>query len=340
MKADMHGFWSKDNAAIRCAVILLCVIAVGTYGFWCTEQSWSLWKSLYFTLITITTVGYGDQGLSDTGQKFAAVMLLFGIGGFTYSITTLVQLAVDREAAQARKLLRTVMQWNNHVIVCGYGRMGQAICEELRSGGKDCAVIEDNEELYEQAIEDGYPAVHGSASEDDSLIQAGVERASSVITAVNNDAENMYVVVSARDLNPHCSILSRAETTSAARKMERAGASFVVLPHMMAGESVASAVLNPRLTSAMQASLNADDRLTLGEAVIEKGSPLIDQTIMDYGREAGDLVFVAIESADGTLKMRPRGDQVFQEGDVVFCAGRNEDLQVIREAAGGSLLTI
>lgn len=340
MQKDTRGFWSDDNAALRCAVILLGVIVIGTFGFRCTEQSWTLWKSLYFTLITITTVGYGDQGLSETGQKFAAVMLLFGIGGFTYSITTLVQLAVDREGARARKLLRNVMDWENHVVVCGYGRMGQSICEQLRSGGKQCAVIEDKQELYELALENGFPAVHGSASEDESLVEAGVERAAAVISAVNNDAENMYAVVSARDLNPDCLVLARAETASAARKMERAGASYVVLPHMMAGESVASAVLHPRLTCAMQSSLNPSDRLTLGEAVVEEGSPLAAQAIMDYGRQAGDLVFVAIESADGTLKMRPRGDHTFQAGDVVICAGRKEDLKAFREAASGSLAAV
>lgn len=339
MRRAFNALCHEDNAAVRCAVILLGVIAFGTYGFWCTEYDWTLWKSLYFTLITITTVGYGDQGLSETGQKFAAVMLIGGIAGFTYSITTLVQLAVDREGARARKLLRNVMDWENHVVVCGYGRMGQSICEQLRSGGKQCAVIEEDQELYELALENGFPAVLGSSSEDDSLVQAGVERAASVISAVNNDAENMYAVVSARDLNPHCSILARAESASAARKMERAGASFVVLPHMMAGESVASAVLHPRLTSAMQSSLNPDDRLTLGEAVIEEGSPLINQTIRDYGNEAGDLVFVALERVDGTLKMRPRGDQTFQASDVVICAGRTEDMQAFREAAAGVLLT-
>ncbi|WP_218932423.1 potassium channel family protein [Adhaeretor mobilis] len=326
-----------DVAVLRCVLILLGIVTFGTWGFWVTETDWTLWRSLYFTLITITTVGYGDQGLSETGQKFAAIMLLGGIGGFTYSITNLVQLTVNRDQAQARKLLRKTMDWESHVIVCGYGRMGQSICEQLRSGGKDCVVIEDDQEYYELAMENGFPAVHGCASEDESLVAAGIKRANSVITAVTNDAENMYAVVSARDLNPECSIISRAESASAARKMERAGATFVVLPHMMAGESVASAVLHPRLTSAMQSSNNPDDRLTLGEAVVEEGSELLEKTVMEYGKQAGDLVFVAVEREDGQLFMRPRGDQTFEVGDVVICAGRQEDVQAIREVAGGAV---
>lgn len=337
LTADMPIADSRLTAAMRCAALMAVVVAGGTWGFWLIETEWGVWKSLYFTLITVTTVGYGDQGLSESGEKFAAVMLLSGIGCFTYSVSTLVHLALDRDAARKRKMQKTIDEFTDHTIVCGYGRMGRAICDQLIAGGQRCVVIECQEAGFEKAIEDGRPALHGVASEDDVLIAAGVERAKAVISVVDSDADNMYVVVSARGLNSQCSIVARAETDGAARKMERAGANFVVLPHRMAGENVAEAVLNPRLARVMRSGSENLDRLVLGETEVQPNSPLIGTTIQEFGVGAADLVFVAISRGEGELTMRPGGNQVIHEGDILLCAGRKRDLQFIQDAGCPSL---
>ena len=337
----MHTHYRvRDNAALRCALVLVVVVTTGTLGFLWTESEWTVWRALYFTLITITTVGYGDEGVSETGQIVATVLLVGGIGTFTYSISTLVQLAMDRESARARKMISKVKSWSHHVIVCGYGRMGESICRQLTDGGKRCVVIEEDDERFRDAIDDGFVAIQGAASEDDVLAIAGIERANAVVAAVNSDADNMYIVVSARALNHDCSIVARAETQSASQKMEHAGATFVVLPHMMAGESAATAILNPRLARAMRSTVSSEHRLTLGEATVLEDSELVGQTVQGFGRQLGDLVFVAIDTASGELVMRPPGQQNFAAGDVLICAGRQEDIQAVRKAAAGVVANV
>ena len=335
----MTGLDSRFPAAMRCIVLLLAVVVGGTVGFWLIEPEWGVWKSLYFTLITITTVGYGDQGLSEDGQKFAAVMLLCGIGCFTYSVTTLIHLALDRESARKRRMMKQIEQFQDHIIVCGYGRMGKAVCDHLIAGGQQCVIIESNSEHYELAISHGRHAVLGSASEDSVLLAGGIERAQGVISVVDSDADNIFVVVSARELNRECSIVARAETESAARKMERAGASFVVLPHRMAGEDVATAVMNPRLAKMMHSSQTTESRLVLGEAEVHTGSPLVGATVREFGAGAGDLVFVAISREGTDLIMRPGGAEVFQSGDILICAGRSSDLQTVQSASESAVCT-
>ena len=121
------------DAAVRCCSIISCVILVGTIGFFVIEKDWSLWQSLYFTLITITTVGYGDEGISSAGEKFAAFMLICGIGTFTYSLSALIQIAANYQAAMERKMQRQIDKMSGHIIVCGYGRIGHMICKEFQA---------------------------------------------------------------------------------------------------------------------------------------------------------------------------------------------------------------
>ncbi len=149
----MPDRYQNDNhreAILRCFVLLSVVVCFGTIGFFITEQ-WSLWQCLYFTLITISTVGYGDDGLSAMGEVVAAILLLCGIGTFTYALSTLVQIAMDEEGTRRRKMRQCIKDCRDHIIVCGYGRMGQAICQELTRGGVACVVIEHNEQCCDRA---------------------------------------------------------------------------------------------------------------------------------------------------------------------------------------------
>lgn len=321
------------QAMLRCILLLLGVIAVGTLGFRLIEETWTLWDCFYFTIVTITTVGYGDYGLCRNGQAFAALLMVSGFGVFTYSLTTLVRIAADSEAARRRKMKRDIAHCRGHIVVCGYGRVGKIICREVRRGGLECVVIEPGDEAAAEAIEDGRLVVHGDASEDKTLLEAGVTRARGIICAVSSDAENMFITVSARELNPEITIISRAESESAAQKLRRAGASLVVSPHQMAGQTVANAVLNPRLTKFMGAACDDRPQFEMSETVVHTGSELSGQTIQDFGGLAECLVFIAIERESGEMVIRPRGFERFQDGDVVIYAGSNADSEFIKGAA-------
>lgn len=327
----MTTFDDKSLAAFRCAMLLLSVVFVGTIGFWLIEDQWNLWDALYFTLITVTTVGYSDGGISEAGQRFALVLLLCGIGTFTYSLSTLVQFAADREAALLRRMKRKIKETRDHVVVCGYGRMGRTACQQLTEGGITCVVIEASDDNFRRAVGDGHLVVQGAASNDDVLVQAGVLRASGVVCAVDSDAENMFITVSVRDLNANCKIVSRAESEGAARKLERAGATLVISPHQMAGQSIANAMLHPCLNRFMQHSLDGE-YLLLSETEISAESGLTGRTVHDLGQLSENVAFVAIQRADGQQIMGPRDSEKLLEGDVVILAGRSDDLDALHRA--------
>lgn len=326
-KLDAH-----NDAILRCLAMLSVVVCFGTIGFYVTEQ-WTLWRCLYFTLITITTVGYGDQGVSPLGEVVATLLLVCGIGTFTYALSTLVQIAMDEDGARRRKMKRTISDCSDHIIVCGYGRMGQTICSQLLRGNLQCVVIEQNEDSYERALKDGFLTLEGRASDDEVLLEAGVERARGVVCAVDCDAENMFITVTVRELNKECLVVARAETEGTARKLKHAGATTTVSPHEMAGESAASSLLRPHLTRIMSGA-DLEGQFEMGEAVIEEQSSLVGRSIEEFGREATGVVFVAIRRACGKLMVRPRGYDRFEPNDVVIFAGSYEDACEVQQHAG------
>ncbi len=325
----------QNWAIARCIGVAAAVVAIGALGFRLIE-GWSLWEATYFTLVTISTVGYGDYGLSEDGKKFAAFMLLCGIGTFTYSLSTLVQIASDVDAGLRRKMKRKIAECSSHVVVCGYGRIGRMICDEVESSGRKCVVVERNPDSVQRAIVDGRLVVSGVASEDATLINAGIERAEAIVCAVDSDAENMFITVSVRDLNPTCRVISRAESLDASRKLERAGAALVVSPHQMAGKTIATALLHPRLSHMLNAGVDRAENkcfFELGEVEIHAESKAAQRTIRQVGGELRGLSFVAIERSTGELIMQPGGDECFLPGDVVIFAGAGEVVERMRAAA-------
>jgi len=312
------------------------VVLAGTIGFFLTED-WSLWRCLYFTLITISTVGYGDLGVSPLGEVVAALLLVCGIGTFTFSLSTLVQIATDEEGKRQRKMKREIDECSDHIIVCGYGRMGETICDQVRRAGMTVVVVERDDHNYIRSIEDGHLTLQGQASEDDTLLAAGVMKARGIVCAVSSDAENMFICVTARDLNPECLVVARAESIGSARKLKHAGATVSISPQQMAGESAANALLRPYMTKIM----SGDDlagRFELGEAVVNAKSSLVGKSIDEFGHEAEGAVFIAIRRADGELVVRPRGKDCFATDDVIIFAGSDNDAIQVQTAAGSEVL--
>lgn len=315
------------RAATRCLATLLFVVVVGTLGFWCIEHdnNWGLWKSLFFTLITITTVGYGDQGLSPTGEKFAIILLLFGIAAATYSITSLVQIAVSYQSNRKKKMQNKIDRLTDHFIICGFGRIGRTVADQLQQSGTQFVVVDCNPSIVEQAIELGYLAFHGNSTDDETLHLVGIERARGIICATGSDAENVFVTLCAHELNPRAFIASRAGTDGSARRMERAGATIVVSPYITAGNNIADAILRPKLAQFLRSNRSGD--IELGEFAIDENSPLVGATVRSIGERFPAIVFVAIRSRSADLPTRPGRDQTFATGDAVTVAGPRSDLE-------------
>ena len=315
------------RAAARCILILLTVVAFGTLGFWYIEHDnhWDLWKSLFFTLITITTVGYGDQGLSPAGEKFAAILLLFGIGTATYSITSLVQLAVTYQSTRKQKMQNRIDRLTNHLIICGFGRIGRTVAKELENAHVPFVVVDCQPSIVEEALDHNFLAIQGNCTDDEVLQQAGMGRAKGIICATSSDAENVFVALCAYELNPGAFIACRAGTDSAARQMERAGATLVVSPYTTAGHNIADAILRPKHAQFLHSNRSGD--IELGEFRIESGSPLVGKTVRSIGERLPTVVFVAVRSQDADTPTRPGGHQSFAVGDAVTVAGPRADLE-------------
>jgi len=329
---------SADNSGslwlmFRCVLALTAVVAVGSLGFMLIEN-WPAWKSIYFTLITITTVGYGDEGLSPHGKAYAAALVIGGIGVATYSLSLLVQTAVNYHSDWRKKMQDSVDSMQNHVIVCGFGRMGRAVCEQLVREEALFVVIDPSAESCEKAIEHGFKIIQGNAADDGVLAQAGIDRARALVCAAACDAENVFITLSGRELNKELFIVSRADGTGAMRKLRRAGASLVVSPHQTAGSKVATTIVRPQVTGAADLDHDRIEGLQLDEIFIDEDSPLCGQTVAGYGMQERQIVFVAIIRSHGERIVQPRGDTTFQNDDIVVVVGQDEDLARMKQIAG------
>lgn len=319
-----------ENVITRCLVVLIGVMATGTVGFVLIED-WDVWQSLYFTLITITTVGYGDEGISQAGKVFAAFLVLGGIGVATYSLTQLVQAAVSYQFAWRSKMQKDIDRLTDHVIVCGFGRMGQAVAEQLRDGHVPCVLIEPANDAYDRAIEQGFLAIHGMASNDEVLQRAGGTRARSIVCVANCDAENVFITLSGRVLNPEAVIISRADANDTVHKLRQAGATRVISPHQMAGAQVATTILCPHMSDLFDTTHDSTSGIRLSEIQIDDGSKLAGQTVREFGAQEPTLTFVAIKRRDGDTIIKPRGDATFEPGDIVIVAGEADHIASMRQ---------
>lgn len=314
------------NGALRCLAALSIVITFGTIGFMLVEPDWGPWKSLFFTLITITTVGYGDEGLSPNGEVFAAVLLLLGIGTATYSLSSLVQIAVTCQTSWKRKMQNKIHRLRDHFIICGFGRIGQTLAQELLEAGTPFVIVDCDPAIIDSALEAGYLGLVGNSTDDEILRLAGTERARGVVCAINSDAENTFVALCAREMNPDLFIASRASTERSAHRIRRAGADIVVSPYTSAGQTIADAILRPRLAEFLRNQRSSD--IELGELTVTSQSGLNGQAVREVGARFPRIAFVAIKRGEST-EIRPGGNQHFTTDDTVTMAGSREELEAI-----------
>lgn len=311
---------------------LFTVIGLGTGGYMLIED-WPFFDALFHTLITITTVGYDDGGMSDNGRHFTLLLLIFGIATATYGFSSIIQVAVSSQLAWGDKMQEKIDTLKNHFIICGYGRVGETVCEQLAEAGQAFVIIERDEQRCQVAEARGFLAIHGDATEDEKLQQAGIDRAQGLASVVDSDAENIVIALSARELNKYAFIMSRAEKETSIRKIERAGASLVISPFRTSGNEIANAIIRPHVAHFLRHSLYSNADFVLGEVTLQEGSSLVERTFGDYGKEEPEVVFVAVERGRDGLMLRPGGNEVFQAGDVVMVVGPPEALVRMREQA-------
>ncbi len=309
--------------------LIVGLAAFGAVGYRVLE-GWRWLDCVYMSVMVLTTVGFGEvHPLGVPGKVFTIVLMGVGIGLMLYLLSllaeTLVRGLMDPLAARRRKE-RKLIHLRGHTVVCGYGQVGEAVCTALRAAKKDVVVIDHRPEHLEWAEAHGIHTLVGDATDEDVLRRAGAERAESLVTVINSDPSNLYVVLSAKGLNPGLRVIARASDESAARKMRRAGADEVVNPYQLSGNRIAAMMLAPRLSRLLSGDVTSDHF-----AVREIGVPdaLVGRTVADLGRETGALV-VAVWRGGHPVVGRP--GEVLHAGDTVLVAGAVAEVEAVEAA--------
>lgn len=333
-----------DALPRRLLILLLipaALVVVGTAGYRCIEpDSFSWFDALYMTVITLTTVGYEEtHKLSTAGRVFTIFLLLGGVFTLFFTATEIVRAVVSGELQEllGRKRMETRLAGlSNHMIVCGFGRMGKFVCREFSKQGLAFVVIDRvSEAVKDFKMEHGI-ALTGDATSDEELKHAGVARARALITVTASDADNLYITMTARLLNDKLFIVSRAESEPAEAKLIRAGASRVVSPYAISGFRVAQAVLRPAVVDFIELATRTEHLdLQIEETIIHTSSALCGITLQASNlRQNLGVIVVAIKKADGAMVYNPPGYAVLEGGDTLIALGHRQQLDQLDAVAG------
>ena len=297
-------------------------------------EGWGLLDSLFMTVITLTTVGYSEvHRLSDEGRIFTIFLMLGGIATFTYGLRELIASQFfEFEYRRRKKMKKKVSDLKDHAIVCGFGRMGKVICEELKSAGFPFVVIEQKQVCIEQLMESDYLWIEGDAADDSVLIDVNVESAKVLVSAIDSDADSLYVLLAAKNINPDIYAIIRASNESARYRMTKMGANKVVLPLAMSAKKVAQSVLNPAVEEVMDldsGSGDPDTNLQLVDIFVEPNCQLVGKTIetSDLAKGEHGFVIVGIRRANKEFVFAPDGSVTFEENDCVVGIVKSADYE-------------
>ncbi|MFO7600366.1 MAG: NAD-binding protein [Candidatus Desulfacyla sp.] len=317
--------------ALRGAMLLILILLVGTTGYVLLE-GWPVLDALYMTIITITTVGFGEVNVvSSPGRIFTICIIFMGMGIMAYSLGMVAQIMVETQVKTIlgrRKLGKELRSIKNHYIVCGFGRIGKIIAQGLRSQGIPFVLIDQSPDSKEILEEQDTPYIIGDATSDDILIEAGIERAKGLITVVLSDADNLFITMTARGLKPNLFILSRADDEATEKKLMRAGANKVVLPYLIGGMRMVHTILRPAVMDFIDFTMHqANIELKLEELLVGERSGLNGISLLNSGiRKDMNVIIVAIRKKGGEMIFNPSSETLIEAGNTLIALGPAKDL--------------
>ena len=303
----------------------------GTLGYVLIE-GWPAWDAFYMTVITVTTVGYREvHPMSRAGEVFTVALLVTGVGMVFYAVTLFVARFVESGLShrwEERRRNRMIHELENHYIVCGYGRIGSIIVEELQAQSVPFVIIERDPELVHAVIESGALAVAADASNEDVLRRVRVDRARGLIAAVGTDAENVYTVLTARLLRPDLFIVSRAESDNAASRLKQAGANRVISPYRIGGQHIAQTALRPAVVDFVQLATSSSSlELAMEQVKVSPGGTMVGHSLIEANvRQRFGVMVVALHRA-GKTEFNPSPDRRLEVGDELVVIGSPQDLK-------------
>jgi len=324
---------------IAAAVVL--VLAGGTVGFVLIED-YPIFEAFYMTLTTVTTVGYGEiRSLSHQGRVFNSFLILFGVITMLLAIGAMTQTVIELELNQffgKRRIKSMIEKLEGHIILCGFGRVGRGAAEELRQAGARFVVIDNNEDRVERAIQSGMLAVLADASRDETLKEVGIDRAKGLIATLASDADNLFVILTAKTLNPNLQLSARVAEETSENKMRRAGADFVFAPYNTTGHRMAQALLKPHVLQFLDFTTQKNMGLEVGieQVRVAERSVYAGRTLaeMDIRRDTGVIV-LAIRKATGERSFNPTADAKVSAGDHLIAMGEPSQLQKLEQLLMG-----
>jgi len=329
----------RDRLLFVLALLLAC-IGTGTAGYHVIE-GWSLFDSLYMTVITIGTVGYGEtHPLSHAGRVFTMFMIVGGIGAFTYGFTAMTAIVVEGELAKAFRRMRMenrIGELKDHFIICGAGHTGGVICGELKKTGRDFVVVDRDPAAIATLVQRlGFDLLHvvGDGSDDEVLRDAGVERAAGVFAVLATDQDNAFVVLSAKGLNPKAKVLACQKSLGVREKLLRSGADGVVDPEFIGGLRLASEMIRPVTVGFLDSMLrNKDSHFRFDEISVPAHSSVIGQPVGGIkGAEGGcPLVVAVVAAGSDSYELNPPVDRPVRAGDRLVILGETDALGGLRK---------
>ncbi|MFH2122581.1 MAG: NAD-binding protein [Pseudomonadota bacterium] len=313
--------------AVTALIMLIIVLSFGTSGYMFLEHS-SFMDSLYMTMITISTIGYGEIfPLSTKGRIFTMILILVGVGFVMFMFSKITEAVVEGElrAIYGRlNMKKKVTELNDHYIICGFGRIGRVICDLLKEANKPFVVIENSPKVIRELTELNYLFLDGEASSDDMLLKAGVKRARGLISVVSSDADNVYITLSARGLNNDLYIMTRSSGTDGGEtKLLRAGANRVISPYYIGACRMAQHILRPTVTDFIDLTLDSGELgLRMEELSVSDHGKIVNNTLMDSNiRRDFNLIVVAIKRAQGEMLFNPNPTSMILKNDTLIVLG-------------------
>ena len=324
---------------IKLALILLVIVVLaGTLGFHIIE-GWTWFEGFYMTLTTMTTIGYGEiHPLSHAGRVFNSFLIVTAVIASVFTLGAFSQALLEFEFGKVlgrRRMERELEKLSDHYIVCGAGRVGRTVTRELRARGQTCVVIERDPVRARWAEAEKIPVIIGNASSEENLQKAHIDRAKGFIAAVSSDAENLYIILTARGFRPDLKIIARATEEEAISKLLRAGASQVLSPYYFVGHRIVQLLLHPNVLDFIDAAFGTERLdIAVGEVKIPARSGLVGKKLSESGiREQANVIVLAVKGADGKTSFNPPPESIIRADDCLIVIGGDQQLKRLESLA-------
>lgn len=325
------------NKTLLSLILLVALLLTGSLGYVYIEGA-SFFDGLYMTVITITTVGYGEIiHLSPAGKYFTMVLMLTGVSFVLYVFSRVTEAVVEgglRKVFGRINMDKKLARIENHYVVCGFGRIGKVICQSLTDNKRQFVIIENDPVEIKEIVRKGYLFIEGEASDDEILEKAGVKRAKGLIAVVSSDADNVYIVLSAKELNPSLFVLVRSSGKEGADiKLLRAGADKVISPYYIGARQMANMILRPTVIDFLDLTVHHGELgLRMEELVVPAAAPITNRTLMDSGiRKNYDLIVVAIKRGGAGMTFNPSHLTVIEPNDIIIVLGEYTKIKKLED---------